>query len=172
MARVGPSDVCIDRYEASANGSTAQSAAGVAPWVSQHQKQAETRCGKAGKRLCTAAEWQAACGGAAGQAYPYGAAFVAGRCNDTNGGQCLQDGSGVLPTGTRSGCVGAAGLYDLSGNVWEWLADTSGGACVAAGGSVDACGDAALLDCTARATFDCNLKSSALGFRCCLTQAW
>jgi hypothetical protein len=171
MVRVGQTDVCIDRYEASADGSAARSVAGVAPWVSQHQKQAGNRCDKAGKRLCTAAEWQAACGG--GQAYPYGGAFVAGQCNDSNDGQCLQDGTGVLPTGSKARCVGAApGLYDMSGNVWEWLADTAGGACVAAGGSVDACGDAALLACDALATFDCNVNSETVGFRCCLTQAW
>jgi hypothetical protein len=170
MARVGQTAVCIDRYEASADGSTARSVAGVAPWVSQHQAQAANRCEKAGKRLCTAAEWQAACGA---RAYPYGDDFVAGRGGDTNGGQCLGDGSGTLPTGARAGCVGPVpGLHDLSGNVWEWLADQTGGACVAAGGSVDACADPALLGCAARATVGCNSSSPAIGFRCCLTRAF
>jgi hypothetical protein len=173
MVRVGQTDVCIDRYEASASGGIAQSVAGVAPSVSLHQKQAGTRCNKAGKRLCTAAEWQAACAGPGGQEYAYGATFVAGQCSDTNGGQCLGDGSGVLPTGSKADCVGSlTGHSDMSGNVWEWVSDTQSGSCLAAGGSVDACGDAAVLACTSLASFGCNTKWAALGFRCCLTQAW
>ena len=173
MVRVNQTNVCIDRYEASKNGSAAQSVAGVAPWAHLHKAEAATGCSNAGKRLCTVAEWQGACGGPDGQAYPYGASFVAGRCNDRNAGQCLGDGSGVQPTGSLAACVGFdPAVFDLSGNVWEWLADTQPGGCATAGGSVDSCADPTKLSCGYYKYAECSLRWNGLGFRCCLTQAW
>jgi len=61
-------------------------------------------------------EWQNACqGGPANKTYPYGDSFQAGICVDSST-------SGLEDVASKAMCVGGfAGLYDMSGNVGEWL---------------------------------------------------
>ena len=198
--------VCIDRYEAAleeqlSNGTwgpaspyltvgtrtvRAVVAKGIVPQGYISGAEAGQACAAAGKRLCTSAEWLAACQGPASQTWPYGATYVAGACNDAYPGHPVVDFFGtsqgvwdsqhmndpginqqpgtVAKGGDFSGCVTAEGVYDMHGNVHEWVADTSG---IFRGGFyADASinGQGCLYKTTAHAP---SYHDYSTGFRCC-----
>jgi formylglycine-generating enzyme required for sulfatase activity len=185
MAPVPGHAACIDRYEASlgpgergeADGramtAKAISRAGAKPAVQVSQLQARAACALAGKRLCLRAEWTAACrGGDAGRKYPYGSKYEPRRCHD----RPLAKRRGVvapLATGSLKRCRTPAGVYDLSGNVWEWLADTRGDDAAAAelvgGGFGNDDRDGSLLACRPSSPFaqPVTQQRPEIGFRCC-----
>ncbi len=123
----------------------AESRAGVRPQGYISQVEAASACQNAGKRLCALTEWYRACRGEHDTVYPYGAAFSKGRCNvgkphllsllhGTDARAWSYEGGfndpeldkrpGYLAeTGAYSGCVSSAGVFDLVGNLHEWVAD-------------------------------------------------
>jgi formylglycine-generating enzyme len=127
---------------------------GVVPQGYISQVQARAACAAAGKRLCTEPEWVRACKGPSPTTWPYGADAVPGRCNDNgvnpvprlyHGGNVFHDPQmndprlNTLPqtvthTGERSRCRGRNGIFDLVGNLHEWVEATAHGHGVFRGG--------------------------------------
>jgi formylglycine-generating enzyme required for sulfatase activity len=114
--------LCVDRYEAStasacphkdpksiveteANLSNAncfaESVPNATPWRFVSLPQAQRLCANAGKRLPKSSEWyQLALG--------------------TKPDACITDQGSPALTGT-SDCISASGVYDMVGNMWEWV---------------------------------------------------
>lgn len=122
---LGSHSICVDLYEASpssacphaepqsaldtqvnANQSECkpESKAKVMPWRFVSLTQAQQFCARAGKRLPTNEEWYKAVSGS----------------TDTD--SCVINTNGQTPalTGALS-CVTPSGIYDMVGNVWEWI---------------------------------------------------
>jgi sulfatase modifying factor 1 len=113
--------------------------------------QAEEACGRSGKRLCKPAEWRNACMGPKHQTYGYGAKSEPGRCNDhgrspmgvlyagenlgernawawdrMNNAELNQVEGTLAKAGSHDGCTNDYGVYDMVGNLHEWVADPEG----------------------------------------------
>ncbi|MCK6506675.1 hypothetical protein L6R53_25435 [Myxococcota bacterium] len=128
---------------------------------------ARAACAAAGKRLCTRAEWVAACQGAPardddgdgdlfedrreGRLRPYGDAWRAGWCPDA---------APVGPTGVAPACRTPEGLLDLAGGRAEWVEEG-----VLLGG---AAGDGERAGCHAvEVPPGPGWRGANTGFRCC-----
>jgi formylglycine-generating enzyme required for sulfatase activity len=141
---------------------------------------ADAFCSWAGKSLCgagsnngldpnadpTLGEWYAACSGPSSNAYPYGASYVAGTCNDT------------APSGrpsaveSHAACVGGvSGLFDMSGNVAEWEDACTGwsdtDSCSVRGGGFDSTSSSNGLACAGRSLVTRSNGAGNVGIRCC-----
>ena len=103
--------------------------------------QAARACAESGKRLCKSDEWRMACRGPQRKAYGYGDQREVGRCNDNgkNGVMTLfganytsatmnraelnqLDGT-LAKTGEHDRCTNGYGVYDMVGNLHEWVAE-------------------------------------------------
>jgi len=127
----------------------ARPAHGIRPYAYVSARGAERACANAGKRLCTSEEWLKACRGPRGHRWPYGPSYSPDACNDTYpGGHPVidyfdrRDGvwdeehmnhpalneqpDTVDPGGANAGCVSDYGVYDMHGNLHEWVADADG----------------------------------------------
>lgn len=158
--------VCIDRYEASEGaGGVAQSVARVMPWVGISWNDVSAACAAVGKRLCEADEWLDLCSGPPpGTVYPYGDTPIDNACN---GIAYWEDpgASETLPTGSVATCEGGySGIFDMSGNVWEWTAPCAGDCFARGGADID---DASGLRCDSYLTLSPSVAGGNVGFRCC-----
>jgi formylglycine-generating enzyme required for sulfatase activity len=141
-------------------------------------------CAWAGKRLCGArsdggvtttaqgsdpafSEWMAACSRGGTRTFPYGSSYQPTACN----GKDLDAGR-TLPVATKPLCQGGDdGLYDMSGNAWEWdmscVLDDAGRPkqCGQRGGSF--ADNSGLLGCALTNYQNITLIEESSGFRCC-----
>ncbi len=106
--------------------------------------EAQRACNASGKRLCKIDEWRQACKGPEKQSFGYGERREPGRCNDKgknpvltlfgrnysrwtmNQPQLNQLEGTLAKTGTHEGCTNGYGVYDMVGNLHEWVADPKG----------------------------------------------
>jgi hypothetical protein len=201
MVQIGPS-LWMYAYEASRVDASAATQGrrsdracarpGVMPWSRVSHDQAAAACAAVRDslgnpmRLCTAAEWRAACvgpgGGAATSSYSYTAStaiYQSGVCNDRNARAV----PAAWATGTDNGfttrCAvdhGVGRVFDLSGNLAEWTAtpapvSTPTPTWALRGGSYFSYADGVAPDgisCQIEADWrPGDLATDDVGFRCC-----
>ena len=85
------------------------------PAMGVNYEWATAYCTALSKRLPTETEWEVAGRGAEGNLYPWG--------NDPAAVQ-LPAGADTYPVGSVEGNKSSLGVYDLAGNVWEWVSDS------------------------------------------------
>ena len=123
-------------------------------------------------RVATAgSRWYAACTSGGQNTYPYGDTYEGTTCNGDDAGH-----GGSVAVASMSGCQssvsGYVGVYDLSGNVWEWENSCNGNTgnsdrCRVRGGSFDNDGSALRCDYDHGYGYHRDSVSGLIGFRCC-----
>ena len=123
---------------------------GVFPQGYISEKQAIEACGRSGKRLCKPAEWKTACKGPEPKKFGYANERTPGTCNDNgkspvgtffptavaegkawtwdkmNDERLNQMSGGLAETGSHEACTNGYGVYDMVGNLHEWVLDSAG----------------------------------------------
>jgi formylglycine-generating enzyme len=116
---------------------------GVVPQGYVSRDQAGRACAASGKRLCEEGEWMTACQGDEPHAFPYGDTREKGACNDSgtsplrvvyrdspdayfagpmNDPRLNQLPNTVAKTGAFLRCSNGLGVFDMVGNLHEWVA--------------------------------------------------
>lgn len=143
--------VCIDQFEFPGGKAV--------PRTQVSFVEAAQLCGGRGERLCTEGEWERACRGPRGSDYPYGAAYVAGKCN-TKGGS-----GKLLPGGSVATCRSPSGAFDLSGNAAEWvIVEAQQIPAIKGGSALSGDPDAS---CARKIETTSLVGGPMVGFRCC-----
>jgi len=109
---------CIDAYEHPNQN-------GAIPTANVSWNEAQALCVESGKRLCSENEWERACRGPTGTRYSYGAERNANTCNTPIDGSGPGKGrpAPVSQSGQFENCQTAEGVFDMNGNLSEWVAD-------------------------------------------------
>jgi hypothetical protein len=143
------------------------SRAGVRPWHTISGPEARGACERIGWRLCSAQELTVACGGPDRFDWTFGSEFDGGACNlrqvyTAPGAAATSE----APTGAFPRCVSEAGVFDLTGNLWEWADDTityqGGGWRILAEHHRESD-----LVCAAGVRAAADFRGPDVGFRCC-----
>ena len=161
---------------------------GVYPHGYVSEVQAKDACARSGKRLCKPNEWRQACMGPRHTTFGYGNARVSGRCNDhgvspmisvmklrvqqpqewthdrMNDARLNQAPNTLARTGDHASCTNGYGVYDMVGNLHEWVDDPQG---TFQGGyylDTHLNGDGCTYTTTAHAA---SYHDYSTGFRCC-----
>jgi sulfatase modifying factor 1 len=129
-----PKHFCIDKYEW-------PNQPGAKPDIAMDWQEAGNECRALGKRLCTDTEWTLACEGQERLPYPYGYVRNAEACNIDRPYIVPDDQKWATPagraeemkrldqrdpSGARESCVSPYGVYDMTGNVDEWVVNERG----------------------------------------------
>jgi hypothetical protein len=161
VAVSGGGAYCIDKYE----------------WPNQRGKlpvtnitwhEAVAACESVGKRLCTVDEWERACRNNSdlkpedGRQYPYGDEFDIVRCNMLDNPRSRNAPS---KAGAFRDCAGSLSIFDMSGNVSEWVASSDAAQALAYGGFYLSGPDDSA--CGASLPLEKDTKYLYVGFRCC-----
>lgn len=153
-------------------------------WCSAH-----AYCMGVGKRLCgkigggangygeyadaAKSQWFNACSANGAKAFPYGNTYDGQSCN---GWDYNFPNNATVPVGSIAACQssegGYNGVYDLSGNVWEWEDSCNGASghldeCRLRGGSFQSGTGVDYLRCDFDYFMHRNIDSWFVGFRCC-----
>jgi hypothetical protein len=131
-----PKHFCVDRYEY-------PNERGKQPTVAVTWDEARDLCANEGKRLCAAEEWTVACEGPQLKPYPFGFTRDATACN-IDKAYIMPDNAAYdsprtraeevarvsqsEPSGSRDRCVSDYGVFDMTGNVDEWVLNEHGSA--------------------------------------------
>jgi protein-disulfide isomerase/uncharacterized membrane protein len=184
--QLGDLDFHIDTFESSIDNGKAVTGKGKVPAFRMSWFAAKDACEAAGKRICTEREWIAACQSAApidddgdgefaddlieGNAYPYGDFHTRQFCWENHKVDRRQPAESQVAwrpvyTGEMPGCRTEQGVYDMAGNIEEWVGDSPENA-VLLGGAYDTPDDKAR--CYRRNnTFGAGYANLRTGFRCC-----
>jgi hypothetical protein len=164
--------------------SMATSRPGVMPWIVENRLAARPACQAASKDLCDQQQWEQACRGPDQTAYSYGDDYDPVTCNGIDKYCYCEAGSdcedrdpcpfphcyGVCgaafhpdPTGSFAGCTNAYGVFDINGNLWEFV--EHGAEILPRGGAYNCLNSEQLHRCDfiPSPTF----LPPARGFRCC-----
>jgi formylglycine-generating enzyme required for sulfatase activity len=121
-------------------------------------------CVERGLHLCSATEWELACSGAQGRRWPYGDRYDPTTCNFGVAGRDDRNDGVALPSGSKPDCMTPEGVWDMSGNLWEWTVGPSGRGQIRGGGWNMNSG---LGQCNFYTEGARDHAAPILGFRCC-----
>ncbi len=140
-------EIAHSPYERPRRGGTyvARSLVEVVPQAYVSRIEASDACRNAGKRLCALVEWHRACSGPKRDTYPYGPEERSGWCNTGrphvlaqlfgrdprrwsyedhfNSPRLNREGGQLALTGAHPRCTNDWGVYDMVGNLHEWVSD-------------------------------------------------